>query len=240
MIKKTNEIIQTKDYAIIKIKNNIKGELDCFIDIDDVDKIKDYYWNIRIDKRHPNCTYYVETHKRINKKSTRIHLHRLILECSNGYVIDHINGNGLDNRKCNLRLVTQSQNALNRHHKKIYRISFDNTHKYWMVTLQNKCIGRYITKEKAIIRANYIKQLIKNNEWEKLKKLKCETLREQNNGLQKNNTTGYTGIYYQKKAKNYTVYIKNKYICSVKTLEDAIKARKQAELTYLPLFSVKQ
>ena len=228
-MKKTNEIVLVREnnYAIIKIHNNLKGNFDCLIDIEDIEKVKNYYWNIRYDKRHPNCTNYVESHKRINKKNTRIHLHRLIMDCPDNMVVDHINGNNLDNRKCNLRIVTQSQNALNRHHKEDCRVSFDNTHKYWVVTLQDKCLGRYITKEKALIRCNYIKQLVKNGEWEKLKNLKCEKLREQNNGLQRNNTTGYKGIYYQKKHNNYAIYIKNKYIMTTKTLEEAILKRKE-------------
>lgn len=227
MKRKDNEIILKDSFAIIKIKNNIKGEIDCLIDTEDIEKIKDYHWNIRIDKRHPNCTNYVETHKRINKKSTRIHLHRLILNCPDNCIVDHINGNGLDNRKCNLRIITQKQNALNRHHNVDCRIFFDKNKNYWAVFLQNKCIGRYLTKELAAKRNNYIKELIKNGEWESLNNLKCETLREQNNGLQRNNTTGHTGIYYQKKSNNYTIFIKDKYIMTTKTLEEAILKRKE-------------
>ncbi|MHC4389402.1 MAG: HNH endonuclease, partial [Planctomycetota bacterium] len=36
-----------------------------------------------------------------------------LINVPEGYVIDHINGDGLDNRKANLRLATVAQNAWN-------------------------------------------------------------------------------------------------------------------------------
>jgi hypothetical protein len=41
-------------------------------------------------------------------------LHRFITDAPEGKSVDHINGNPLDNRKANLRLVTHSENLHNR------------------------------------------------------------------------------------------------------------------------------
>ena len=40
MAKKSTEFILKEDYAILKIKNNFLGELDCLIDLEDIEKVK--------------------------------------------------------------------------------------------------------------------------------------------------------------------------------------------------------
>jgi hypothetical protein len=43
-----------------------------------------------------------------------ISMHRLVASISGKIEVDHINGDGLDNRKCNLRAATHAQNMYNR------------------------------------------------------------------------------------------------------------------------------
>ena len=46
-------------------------------------------------------------------KKRRIYLHRALMDAPDGLEVDHINGDPLDNRRQNLRLVTRAQNAQN-------------------------------------------------------------------------------------------------------------------------------
>ena len=92
-------------------KCECSGEV--LIDTSEVERIKQYKWYITIRKSKLYCYGTIEGKK--------IALHRFILNSNN--IIDHINGNSLDNRKCNLREVTQQQNSYNRKaHGKLFVI----------------------------------------------------------------------------------------------------------------------
>lgn len=68
-------------------------------------------------------------------------LHRFILgDVPKGMDVDHINGNRLDNRRCNLRAATRPQNAVNR-----VRTDSRNTSGYRGVTY-NKPWGKWVAQ----------------------------------------------------------------------------------------------
>jgi hypothetical protein len=77
-------------------------------------------------------TYYVVRHATINHKTLTVFMHRIIVQCPDNMVVDHINHNGLDNRKSNLRICTSSQNSSNS------RIRTDGLSKYKGVSLSKK------------------------------------------------------------------------------------------------------
>ena len=72
-----------------------------------------------------NWTAYVAPHgvyayrqPTINGKKTYLPMHRLINKTPKGFETDHIDGNGLNNRKTNLRSASRSQNEVNKAPKK--------------------------------------------------------------------------------------------------------------------------
>lgn len=72
------------------------------IDDDDFEKISKFKW-------HYEHGYAMGT---IDKRK-RAYMHRFITDCPIGKVVDHVNGDTLDNRKSNLRICSQRQNAVN-------------------------------------------------------------------------------------------------------------------------------
>ena len=63
--------------------------------------------------RQPHTTYVIADRCRPDGTRTTIFLHRLLLDPPDGMDIDHVNRDGLDNRRVNLRVCTRSQNNAN-------------------------------------------------------------------------------------------------------------------------------
>lgn len=79
-----------------------------------------------------DVSYAVRT---LNDARTRIHLHRVIMGVTDPKIsVDHINGNTLDNRKCNLRLCNNAENSRN----KRKRSNIEFTSKYKGVDFKQK------------------------------------------------------------------------------------------------------
>jgi hypothetical protein len=80
------------------------------IDDDDYERVSVYKWWVM----RPKHTMYVYTQIDDNGRKKTIMLHRFIMNVSDPNVeVDHINGNGLDNRKENLRLCFNGENNRN-------------------------------------------------------------------------------------------------------------------------------
>lgn len=89
----TKEIKLTKGYVAL-------------VDDEDYNYLNQWKWAV---SKRKNTIYAQGV---INNKPN--HMHRFIIKPKKNQIIDHINGNGLDNRKSNLRICTQSENLRNR------------------------------------------------------------------------------------------------------------------------------
>lgn len=76
------------------------------VDPEDHEELSRHSWIITESHR----TYYASHVWRENGRRKGILMHRLLLGATPGMFVDHINGNGLDNRKANLRVCTLQQN----------------------------------------------------------------------------------------------------------------------------------
>lgn len=80
-----------------------------------------------------------------------VYMHAFILgPPPEGHVIDHINRNGLDNRRENLRFATSSENARNRREAGQFRgVAFDPERGLWCADLDGRSLGAFATAEEA-------------------------------------------------------------------------------------------
>jgi len=77
------------------------------VDDEDFEYLNQWKW-------YANNNYAIRSFTVSKSKVLRISMHREIMKPQKGFVIDHLDGNGLNNQKNNLRICTNSQNLMNR------------------------------------------------------------------------------------------------------------------------------
>lgn len=118
------------------------------VDDEDYEELSKYKWQVKKGWH----TLYATRNIRTAIEHTNLLMHRAIMGDIKGVAYDHIDGNGLNNQRENLRLATKRENAQNRGFQKNSTsehkgVSWDKINKKWRVNIcrDGKCIniGRY-------------------------------------------------------------------------------------------------
>ena len=224
------------DMKKIKLYGNKNKE--ALIDDEDFEKINKHKWYAKKCKN----TYYVTStsHKegcsKIDKdRNINTVMHRLILgliKDDNKYV-DHIDGNGLNNQKSNLRVCTNKQNCWNRRNYKGYLgVSKDRCLGFWRTRVGSTTYGQYRDSKIAamvydkVVRSlrggfaslNFPNESLPNN---------FEIVNFNTNPRIATMQSGIVGIVWHKTKKMWRVLIKGKTYGYFKDIEDAKKRKEE-------------
>ncbi len=124
------------------------------VDDCDYEMLSQYNWHV---KRF-QYVLYAARQSRIGGKQTTLRMHRLLVNAPKGMEVDHIDGDGLNNQRSNLRIVTHSQNQMNkpkqsRNTSGFKGVYWDKTHKKWKAYITSdgvqKNLGSFKSREDA-------------------------------------------------------------------------------------------
>lgn len=157
-----NNFIEKEDSTVIFISH--KGIVyECFIDKEDFDKVNSFSttWNLNINRTgHLDG---VRTRVQTNGKRKQIWIHRLLTDCPDEYIVDHLDGNIFNNLRSNLRVCNSFTNMRN---SKINKNSLSGVRNIYLekekysVRINNKRYGRYETLAEAIEISNKVRNKI--------------------------------------------------------------------------------
>jgi hypothetical protein len=137
----------------LKLGSRKYPNLECLIDDEDYSLISNYKLSpYRSGEKFRVTAYDPQT-------QIKYLLHRVIMSPPASMVVDHINGDPLDNRRCNLRVCTQQQNSQNSakptsNTSGVKGVCFDKGSGLWLVRVGEKTIGRYRSLTEATLAYN--------------------------------------------------------------------------------------
>jgi len=124
------------------------------IDEDDLAVVLEHKWCINRKEQGKRTAY-------VRRTTDSLKLHQLIMgEAPEGMVIDHVNGDGLDNRRKNLRYCTHAENHANEEKRRggtsVFKgVGLDTDRNKWSAKLtafgKTKNLGRFDTEEEAAV-----------------------------------------------------------------------------------------
>ena len=120
------------------------------VDDEDYERLSGFSYYAHISK----CTVYAR--RRSTHAGPAFYMHKEILP---GGKVDHRDGDGLNNRRSNLRHATQTQNMQNRRAKRNGTSRFKGVHFYkrygkWMVMVNQLFVGYFVTEREAALAYN--------------------------------------------------------------------------------------
>jgi hypothetical protein len=195
------------EYTVIDVKGyKVK------IDTEDYDRINKISWYAHKERGR----IYICADKFLYGQRIGLKLHRYIMNCPVGMVVDHINGDTLDNRKCNLRICSQRENARNSKTPRTNKTGFkgvicyknkDGSISFRARIKSNRVqyyLGTFDTIEDAVIAyENKSKELF----GEYARALECNIDKDKHKGerlkVMRTNTSGLTGIIIDKRTNKY-------------------------------------
>ena len=133
--------MKKSECKVIGVFSKAYGYHSISVDFEDYDLVSKYSWQIQ---KHGRTYYALTAIRNENGNHSTMRMHRLLLQDklkeNDKLVVDHINGNGLDNRRCNLRAVTQSTNMRNTrtfctNTSGVSGVKYDPTHNRWVATI---------------------------------------------------------------------------------------------------------
>jgi hypothetical protein len=84
------------------------------VDDDCVALLAGHKWNCAVRKSKHGESKYAIAYVRNGDKWYQLLMHRIIMGAAQGVMVDHVDGNGINNFRCNLRFATHKQNMRNR------------------------------------------------------------------------------------------------------------------------------
>lgn len=128
------------------------------VDDQDYALVAGYRWSVKQERRlgyHHQGPYAQANVRLPDGRRTMIRMHNLIMNCAG---IDHVNGDGLDNQRANLRRANQSQNNANQRPQKArssrYKgVCWDSSDRRWKAQIKvggkRRHLGNFISEEDA-------------------------------------------------------------------------------------------
>jgi len=105
-----------------------------------------------------NGVFYAARNEWSDSSQHRVLMHRQIMRAGRGLVVDHVDRDGLNNRRSNLRIATQAQNSRNRRRHRnntsgFKGVSFHRREKKWYAHIHHQgkklFLGYFVSAEAA-------------------------------------------------------------------------------------------